>query len=103
LAIYTFTENDVFENLINTLLIKKIIAVLVTGILMVFVHKGVINPIFGEDSKTLNRGISLILLALANFYVFKQIDKRNPGLKKFTVTPEVRSILIIAVLFIASA
>lgn len=104
LAVYTFTENDVYENIINTLLIKKIIAVLISGIIIVFVHKGLVNPIIGTENKMVTRGISVILLIFLNYtFIFPQIDKRNPGLKSFSFGPEMRGILLVAIFFIFCA
>jgi hypothetical protein len=57
LAVYTFTENDVYENVVNTVLMKKIIAVLLSGIAVVFVHKGIVNPLIGTENKMVTRGI----------------------------------------------
>ncbi|MCU0360395.1 MAG: tetratricopeptide repeat protein [Bacteroidia bacterium] len=105
LAVYTFTENDVYENIINTTLFKKIIAVLVTGIIVVFIHKGAVNSIFGKDDKMITRGISALIWFGLAYLAFKRIDdpKRSANLKKFAFTQEVKTILFIAVLFIASA
>lgn len=104
LAVYTFTENDVYENVINTVLFKKIIAVLISGIAIVFFHKGVVNPIIGTENKMVTRGITLILLIFLNYtFIFPMIDKRNKGLKSFSFGSEVRGILMIAVFFIFCA
>ena len=109
LAIYTFTENDVYENIINTILFKKIIAVLISGILIVFVHRGLINPWLNplglKENKMMTRGLTFLLLAGINVFLFKMIDKNknNQNLKKFSFGPEMRTILAIAVFFIVAA
>lgn len=105
LAIYSFTENDVYENIINTALIKKIVAVLCIAILAVFIHKGVINSIFGRDNKFITRGLTAAIIAGLSYMAFKYIDKKaeKDGLRKFAFTSEVRTIVFIAALFIACA
>lgn len=105
LAIYTFTENDVYENVVNTVVFKKIIALLVTGIVVAFIHKGFVNPLVGEGNKFVTRGMSAIIWALMNVAVFSWINKNKDftTLKKFSLGTEMRTILSIAVLFIASA
>lgn len=105
LAVYTFTENDVYENVINTVVFKKIIALLVTGIIVAFIHKGFVNPLVGEGNKFVTRGMSAIIWGLMNVAVFSWINKNKnfTTLKKFSLGTEMRTILSIAVLFIASA
>ena len=85
LAIYTFTENDVYENVVNTVVFKKIIALLVTGIVVAFIHKGFVNPLVGEGNKFVTRGMSAIIWALMNVAVFSWINKNKDftTLKKF--------------------
>jgi hypothetical protein len=102
LAIYTFTENDVYENIINTVVFKKIVAVIVTGIVIAFVHKGVVNPLFDTDSKFVTRAISGLLWAGAIWGAFRYIDTRpaNATLKKLVFGPELRTIVSVAVMFI---
>ncbi len=104
LAVYTFTENDVYENVVNTVLMKKIIAVLLSGIAVVFVHKGIVNPLIGTENKMVTRGISVIFLIFINYsFIFPMIEKRNTGLKKFSFGTEVRGILLVAIFFIFCA
>lgn len=108
LAIYSFTENDVYENIINTKLTKKMVAVLITGIVIAFVHKGVVKPLIAGDDdseKFLPRAVTGILWIIGCIMAFRYIDKdpRNANLKKFQYTSEVRSILFVAILFIACA
>lgn len=109
LAIYTFSENDVYENIINTVLFKKIIAVLISSILIVFVHRGLINswinPTGAKENKLITRGLTFLILIGINAVLFRQIDKHksNQGLKKFQFGPEVKNILFIALIFAAAA
>lgn len=108
LAVYTFTDNDVYKQHINTKLIYKIIAVLCTGIIMAFVHKGLINPLLdpqGDGSKLVTRGLSLILFIALSYAAINFVEKspRFSGLGKFNFNIDIKAILIIAVAFIACA
>lgn len=107
LAVYTFTENDVYGKYINTKLIYKIIAGLCTAITMVFVHKGIVNPLIGGEntSKLVTRGLSFIIWTALTYSVFNFIDK-SPRFKtasKFKITPDLKAILVVAIAFIACA
>ncbi len=104
-AVYSFTENNVQQQYIYTKLSFKILLVLAAGFVTIFIHKGVINPIMGEGSKTVNRLLSAgiwfgISAALINHYSKKDFMKK---LKDFVMTKDVKNVLIIAISFVVCA
>lgn len=104
-AVYTFTENKVQEEYVYTKLSFKVLLIFAAGFVTMFLHKGIVNPFFGDDSKMLNRLVSAAIwaglsYALINYYSKKDVMKK---LKELTFTPEMRNITIIAVSFIACA
>lgn len=105
LAIYTFTENDVYENIINTKAIKKTVAVLITGIIVAFIHKGLVNTLVGTENKFVTRALSALIWGALILLSFKLIDrnKKNDNLVKFHFGPEMKAILSIAAFFIGCA
>lgn len=107
MAVYTFTDNTVYEKYINTKLILKIVAALCVGIITVFIHKGVINPLFGSEhgSKLFTRGISFLIWIGLSVASFNFIDKspRFSSTGKFNVTQDIKAIILIALAFIVCA
>ncbi len=104
-AVYTFTENNVQGEYVYTKLSFRILLVVSAGLLTAFIHKGLINPVMGEGSKTVNRLLSAavwfaISAAAINYYNKKDIMK---NLKDFVVTKDIKNILIIAISFIVCA
>jgi len=106
LAVYTFNNNQaVYDKYINTTLVKKIAAVVYLGIAVAFIHKGVVNPLFGGEgqSKLFTRSITALLLAIGSYIAFGFIDKKYGSLKKFEFTPDIKAVLVILLGFVLSA
>ncbi|MBS1652540.1 MAG: tetratricopeptide repeat protein [Bacteroidetes bacterium] len=104
-AIYTFTENNVRENYIDSKWVYNIIIILSVGIVTAFIHKGIVNSLLGEKSKMLNRLISAGIWAGVSYTLINNFKARSwyKKLKDFKMSNELRNVIVVAVAFIVCA
>ncbi len=105
LSVYTFTDNDVYKKYINTNVVYYIAGIIIAAIVVAFIHKGIVNPLFGGETKgkLLTRGVSFLIFCGLCYVAINFINtsKKFSGMSKFKVDSNIVAVLVILLGFIA--
>lgn len=104
LAVLSFTENDVdLKAYLRSKLGLQVLTVIGCAVLMIIVHKVVIDDISG--SKGMKRTISGALLIVLTFIALKQVNKGEmmKRLPAFNYSKEFKELMIVALVFVVCA